>query len=69
MSKPNSFLAIYIRRLADEGMTNGPLIFAYLFFGPGGTSTKGITRPMEITAWRGSGARLVVQGKDSKEET
>jgi hypothetical protein len=52
----------------DEGMTNGPLIFAYLVFGPGRTSTKGITRPMKITAWRGPGARLAVQGEDSKEE-
>jgi hypothetical protein len=53
----------------DEGMINGPSIFAYLVFGLGGTSTEGITRPTKITAWRGPGARLAVQGGDSKEET
>jgi hypothetical protein len=53
----------------DKGMTNGPLIFAYLVFGPGGTSTEGITRLTKITTWRGPGARLAVQDKDSKEET
>jgi hypothetical protein len=52
----------------DEGMTNGPSIFAYLVFGPGGTSTKGITRPTRIIAWHGLGARLAVQGEDSREE-
>jgi hypothetical protein len=52
----------------DEGMPNGPSIFAYLVFGPRGTSTEGIARPMKLIAWRGSGARLVVQGEDSKEE-
>jgi hypothetical protein len=30
----------------DEGMPNGPSIFAYLVFGPGGTTAKGITRPI-----------------------
>jgi hypothetical protein len=49
-------------------MTNGPSIFAYLVFGPGRTSNEGITRPTKITAWRGLGARLAVQGEDSKEE-
>jgi hypothetical protein len=34
----------------DKGMTNGPSIFAYLVFGPGGTSTEGITRPTKIIA-------------------
>jgi hypothetical protein len=53
----------------DEGMTNGPSIFTYLVFGPGRTSTEGITRPTKITAWRGPGARLAVQGEDSKGET
>jgi hypothetical protein len=53
----------------DKGITNGPSIFAYLVFGPGGTSTKGMTRPTEITAWCGPGAKLAIQGKDSKEET
>jgi hypothetical protein len=54
--------------VSDEGMTNGPSIFTYLVFGPGGTSTEGITRPMKITASRGLGARFAVQGEDSKEE-
>jgi hypothetical protein len=52
----------------DKGMPNGPSIFAYLVFGPGGTSIEGITRPMKLIAWRHSGARLAVQGEDSKEE-
>jgi hypothetical protein len=30
----------------DEGMLNGPSIFAYLVFGPGGTTAEGITRPI-----------------------
>jgi hypothetical protein len=50
-------------------MTCGPSIFAYLVFGPGKASTEGITRPTKITAWRGPGAKLDVQGEDSKEET
>jgi hypothetical protein len=49
-------------------MINGPSIFAYLVFGSGRTSTEGITMPTKITAWRGPGAKLDVQGKDSKEE-
>jgi hypothetical protein len=53
----------------DKGMMNGPLIFAYLVFGPGRTSIEEITRPMKITARRGPGAKLDVQGEDSKEET
>jgi hypothetical protein len=32
---------------ADEGMPNGPSIFAYLVFSPGGTSVEGIARPMK----------------------
>jgi hypothetical protein len=36
----------------DEGMTNGPSIFAYLVFGPGGTSAEEIARPMKLTIWR-----------------
>jgi hypothetical protein len=52
----------------DEGMTNGPSIFAYLVFGPGRVATKEMTRPTKITAWRGPGARLIVQDEDSKEE-
>jgi hypothetical protein len=53
---------------SDEGMPNGPSIFTYPVFGPGGTSTEGIARPMKLIAWRGSGARLAMQGEDSKEE-
>jgi hypothetical protein len=49
-------------------MTCGPLIFAYLVFGSGRASTKGITRPMKITARRSPGEKLEVQGKDSAEE-
>jgi hypothetical protein len=32
----------------DEGMLNGPSIFAYLDFCPGGTSVEGIARPMKL---------------------
>jgi hypothetical protein len=56
------------RSPVDEGMTNGPSIFAYLVFGPGRISTEGMTRPMKVTAWRGPVARLIVQDEDSKEE-
>jgi hypothetical protein len=45
----------------DEVMTNGPSIFAYLVFGPGRVATEEMTRPTKITAWRGPGARLIVQ--------
>jgi hypothetical protein len=47
----------------DEGMTDGPSIFAYLVFGPGVVPVKGIARPMKIAAWRGPGATLGVQAK------
>jgi hypothetical protein len=49
-------------------MTNRSSIFTYLVFVPGETSTEWITRPMKLIAWRGPGARLAVQGEDSKEE-
>jgi hypothetical protein len=49
-------------------MTNGPSIFVYLVFGLGRVATEGKTRPTKITAWRGPGARLIVQDEDSKEE-
>jgi hypothetical protein len=52
--------------LGDEGMTCGPSIFAYLVFGPGRASTKGITRPTKIAAWSSPGTKLDVQDKDSK---
>jgi hypothetical protein len=44
-------------------MTHGSSILAYLVFGLGRTSTKGMARPMKMLAWRGPGARLDVQGK------
>jgi hypothetical protein len=50
-------------KIIDEGMPNGPLIFGYLVFGPGGTSVEGIARPMKLIVWRGPGARLGVQCK------
>jgi hypothetical protein len=40
---------------------NEPSIFAYLVFGPEGTSAKEIVRPMKLIIWRGPGARLGVQ--------
>jgi hypothetical protein len=39
----------------DEGMTNGLSTFAYLAFRPRGDTVEGITKPMKVTAWRGSG--------------
>jgi hypothetical protein len=53
----------------DEGMTCGPSIFTYLVFILERASTEGMTKPTKITAWRGPGAKLDVQGEDSKEET
>jgi hypothetical protein len=50
----------------DKGMTCGSSIFTYLVFGPGRASTEGMARPTKIAAWRGLGAKLDVQGKDSK---
>jgi hypothetical protein len=32
----------------NEGMTNGPSIFAYLVFGPRGTSAEEIARPTKL---------------------
>jgi hypothetical protein len=52
----------------DKGIPNRPSIFAYLVFGPGGTTTEGITRPITLITWHDPGAKLVVQGEDSKEE-
>jgi hypothetical protein len=49
-------------------MTNGTSIFAYLVFGPGRVATEGKTKPIKTTAWRGPGAKLIVQDKDSKEQ-
>jgi hypothetical protein len=39
----------------DEGMTNGPSIFAYLVFQPRRDIIEGILKPMKMTAWRGPG--------------
>jgi hypothetical protein len=50
----------------DEGMTHGSSILAYLVFGPGRTSTEGMARPTKMIAWHGPGARLDVQGEDSR---
>jgi hypothetical protein len=47
-------------------MTGGSLIFAYLVFGPGRASTEGTTRLTKIIAWHGPGAKLDIQGKDSR---
>jgi hypothetical protein len=55
--------SLHSRCGVDEGMSNGPSIFAYLVFGPGGTSVEGIARPMKLIVWRGLGARLGVQCK------
>jgi hypothetical protein len=41
-------------------------ILAYLVFGPRRASTEGIARPTKMIAWHGPGARLDVQGKDSR---
>jgi hypothetical protein len=35
------------RRIFDEGMTNGPPIFAYLVFGPGRDSLERLLRPIK----------------------
>jgi hypothetical protein len=51
----------------DEGMSNGPSIFVYLVFGPGGTFAKGIARPMKLIVWRGPGVRLGVQCKTQRD--
>jgi hypothetical protein len=64
-ASPGRDICIYI---INEGMPNRPSIFAYLVFGLGGTSTEGITRPITLITWRGLGAKLTVQGEDSKEE-
>jgi hypothetical protein len=37
----------YFTRGSDEGMTNGPLIFAYLVFGPGKVSLERLLRPIK----------------------
>jgi hypothetical protein len=47
----------------DEGMTNGPPIFAYLVFGPGGVLFGKPSRPIKAVAWHGPGAKLGVQAR------
>jgi hypothetical protein len=34
--------------LSDEGMTNKPLVFAYLVFGLGSVSHKRLLRPIKV---------------------
>jgi hypothetical protein len=46
----------------------GSSILAYLVFGPGRASVEGMARPISTTVWRGPGARLGVQCKNSKEQ-
>jgi hypothetical protein len=60
------FLHLHIVFVIDEGMTHRSSILAYIVFGPGRISTKGMARPTKMIAWRGLGARLDEQGKDSK---
>jgi hypothetical protein len=45
----------------DEGMTNGPPIFAHLVFGPERVSLERLLRPMRAAFQRGPGAKLGVQ--------
>jgi hypothetical protein len=52
-----------IYTLSDEGMTNGPPIFAYLVFGPGRVSHERTSRPIKAVAWRGPGAVLGAQAR------
>jgi hypothetical protein len=44
------------------------LSLAYLVFGPGTASAKGMARPISTTVWRGPGARLGLQCKNSEEQ-
>jgi hypothetical protein len=53
----------HARTMDDEGMTDGPPIFAYLVFGPGEVSRGKLSRPIKATAWRGSGALFGVQAR------
>jgi hypothetical protein len=47
-------------------MTHGSSILAYLVFDPGMASKEGMARPINTIGWRGPGARLGVQCKNSK---
>jgi hypothetical protein len=44
-------------------MTNRPLIFAYLVFGPGGITVEGIARPIETAVGCGPGVTLGIQAR------
>jgi hypothetical protein len=41
-------LNVGMRRITDEGMTNEHPIFAYLGFGPGKVSLRGLLRPIKV---------------------
>jgi hypothetical protein len=40
-------VALTCHTICDEGMTNGPPIFAYLVFGPGRDSLERLSRPIK----------------------
>jgi hypothetical protein len=42
-------MSVYILSHTDEGMTNGPPIFAYLVFGPGKVSLERLLKPIKAT--------------------
>jgi hypothetical protein len=61
MTNPSCLEALACREsLADEGMTLGSSILAYLVFGPGRASSEGMARPINMIDWRGPGVRLGV---------
>jgi hypothetical protein len=40
---------VHVSTTIDEGMTNGPPIFAYLVFGPERVSLERLSRPIKVT--------------------
>jgi hypothetical protein len=44
--KSNGIILYHISYIIDEGMPNGPSIFAYLVFGSGRAFVEEITRPI-----------------------
>jgi hypothetical protein len=38
---------VFFKKASDEGMTNGPPIFAYLVSGPGKVSLERLLRPIK----------------------
>jgi hypothetical protein len=44
-------------------MTNRPLIFAYLVFGPGEVTVEGAARPIRAAVGCGPGTKLGVQAR------